>query len=308
MTLWVLAPVTRTAKEVFTQFNDGGGWGSLGGSALIGITGGIYPLIGGDAAVHMSEELRDASKTLPQCMVWTTIVNGALAFIMTVTFCFCLGDLDSVLSSATGKLLCLPIVRDTSISNIKPTGYPFMQVFYNATQSPAGATVMSVFITLMFFFGLLTFVATSSRQLYAFARDKGMPLHEWFATVRPGMDIPLNALIFTFVFTSILSLINIGSSTALNSITGLQTKAMLSGYVCSIGYIIWRRWTNQPMLPSKFSLGKWGLPINIVSMVFLFIFFILSFFPSYRNPDPTSMNWNIVIYGAVVVLSTFYYF
>lgn len=183
-----------------------------------------------------------------------------------------------------------------------------MQVFYNATQSPAGATAMSVFVTLMFFFGLLTFVATSSRQLYAFARDKGVPFHEWFATVRPGWDIPLNALIFTFVFTSILSLINIGSSTALNSITGLQTNAMLSSYVCSIGCIVWRRWTNQPMLPSKFSLGKWGLPINLVSLFFLAIFFILAFFPSYKSPDAASMNWNILIYGAVVLLSTLYYF
>lgn len=108
VTLWVLAPVTRSAKEVFTQFNDGGGWGSLGGSALIGITGGIYPLIGGDAAVHMSEELRDASKTLPQCMIWTTVVNGGLAFVIAITFCFCLGDLDSVLSSATGRSFCPP--------------------------------------------------------------------------------------------------------------------------------------------------------------------------------------------------------
>lgn len=183
-----------------------------------------------------------------------------------------------------------------------------MQVFYNATQSAAGATAMSVFVTLMFFFGLLTFVATSSRQLYAFARDKGVPFHGWFATVRPGWDIPLNALIFTFGFTCVLSLINIGSSTALNSITGLQTNAMLSSYVCSIGCVIWRRWTNQPMLPSKFSLGRWGLPINLASMLFLLIFFILAFFPSYKNPDATSMNWNILIYGAVVLLSTLYYF
>lgn len=102
VSLWVLAPVNASPKQVFTQFSDGGGWQSLGGSALIGITSGIYPLIGGDAAVHMSEELRDAGKTLPQCMIWTTVVNGALAWIMAITFCFCVGDLEEALNSPTG--------------------------------------------------------------------------------------------------------------------------------------------------------------------------------------------------------------
>ncbi|KAG6365774.1 hypothetical protein INS49_007385 [Diaporthe citri] len=287
VTLWVLAPVNSSPKQVFTQFSDGGGWRSLGGSALIGITSGIYPLIGGDAAVHMSEELRDAGKTLPKCMIWTTVVNGGLAWVMIITFCFCVGDREEVLNS--------------------PTGYPFMQVFYNAVRSTRGATAMSVFITIMFFFGLLTFVATSSRQLYAFARDKGLPFSTWFATVRPGWDIPFNALIFTFVFTSALSLINLGSATALNSITGLQINAMLSSYIVSIGCTIWRRCTNQPLLQSKFNLGRWGLLVNIISMAFLVFFFILAFFPSSPHPDAASMNWNILIYGAVILLSTVYY-
>lgn len=182
-----------------------------------------------------------------------------------------------------------------------------MEVFWNATRSRVGATAMSVFITLMIFFGLLTFIATSSRQLYAFARDKGVPFHKTLATVRPGWDLPLNALLFTFAFTILLSLINIGSSTALNSITGLQTNSMLSSYICSIGCIIWRRCTNQPMLSSKFDLGKWALPVNITAMAFLAVFFVLAFFPSVPNPDVSSMNWNILIYGAVVMLSAFYY-
>lgn len=107
VTLWVLAPVNASPKQVFTQFSDGGGWSSLGGSALIGITSGIYPLIGGDAAVHMSEELRDAGQTLPKCMIWTTVVNGGLAWIMAITFCFCVGDLEEALNSPTGTKFLL---------------------------------------------------------------------------------------------------------------------------------------------------------------------------------------------------------
>lgn len=39
-------------------------------------------LLGADAAVHMAEELRDASKTLPRVMIWTTALNSILGFVM----------------------------------------------------------------------------------------------------------------------------------------------------------------------------------------------------------------------------------
>jgi len=41
-------------------------------------------LVGGDAAAHMAEELKNASKMLPRAMIWTIVVNGALGFIILV--------------------------------------------------------------------------------------------------------------------------------------------------------------------------------------------------------------------------------
>ncbi|EXA29495.1 hypothetical protein FOVG_19027 [Fusarium oxysporum f. sp. pisi HDV247] len=48
ITLWVLSP-RADAKAVFTQFSDGGGWNSIGGSTLVGILAGVLPLLGADA-------------------------------------------------------------------------------------------------------------------------------------------------------------------------------------------------------------------------------------------------------------------
>lgn len=105
--LWVLAPKS-SAHDVFTTFNDGGNWGNTGLAVLIGILSPQLALIGPDAAVHMSEEVRNASKTIPRIMLATLIFNGALGFIMLVTLCFCVGNLQDVLQT--------------------PTGYPFIQV------------------------------------------------------------------------------------------------------------------------------------------------------------------------------------
>ncbi|KAF2013612.1 amino acid transporter [Aaosphaeria arxii CBS 175.79] len=284
--LWVLGE-KGDPKTVFTTFTDGGNWGSIGLSCLVGMLSPIFSFIGPDSATHMSEELRDASKTLPRAMIATAIANGAMGFVMICTFCMLVGDVEQVLGS--------------------PTGQPFIQVFYNTTQSKAGASVMTCIMIIMATFGCVTNVATSSRQVWAFARDNGLPFSSWLAHVRPGWDIPLNSIMLSYLIAVLLSLINIGSTVAFNIITSLGTGALLSSYIISVGCVTLRRLRGQPLLPSKFSLGRWGLPINIFSVLFLTLAFIMTFFPPERNPSTATMNWNILVFGFIVLWSITYF-
>jgi choline transport protein len=168
--LVVLAP-RSTAKEVFLTFNRGTNdpdrpWSSVGLACLVGVIGPTVSLLGSDAATHMSEELQDASYTLPRAMIATAIFNGTLGFAMLVAFCFCLGDLTEL-----GK------------SPLMDMGYPFIQVFANATQSNVGATVMTSILIVLSAFCCITNIATASRQLFAFARDHGLPFSSFFSYV-----------------------------------------------------------------------------------------------------------------------------
>jgi choline transport protein len=90
--LWVLAP-RSSPKAVFTEFLNLGGWSSNGLSFMVGLLSPIYTLIGADSAVHMSEEIKDASLTLPKAIMWAACLNGTLGFTMVITFCFTLGDI-----------------------------------------------------------------------------------------------------------------------------------------------------------------------------------------------------------------------
>lgn len=159
--LWVLAP-RSSAKAVFTDFVDGGGWGSMPLACLVGVITPTTALLGSDAVTHMSEELRDASQILPKAMIRTLLFNGALGFIMLVTLVFCIGDLDDVLST--------------------PTGFPFIQVFANVA-GRQGATAMTSILVVLSVFCSITIMATASRQLFSFARDYGVPFHAWFEKV-----------------------------------------------------------------------------------------------------------------------------
>ncbi|KAK4901620.1 hypothetical protein LTR27_001392 [Elasticomyces elasticus] len=286
--LWALSPKTPST-EVWTSFNDPG-WGSQGLSTLIGIVASVAPLLGADAAAHMAEELVNASFTLPRILLWATVVNGAMAFVMLVTFCYCIGDLESVLST--------------------PTGYPFIQVFYKSTQSLPAANAMTSLIIILSACSNITVMAGSSRQLFAFARDSGVPFASWVAYVRPRSNVPVNAIIVSFVVAVIIALINVGSTVAFNSVTSLGTGTLTISYIISISCMIWRKLSGRPLLPSHFDMGRrFGLAVNFVALAFMCLVFVIAFFPPVPLPLLTvvSMNWSILIFGVVVLFSMGYY-
>ena len=111
----------------------------------------------------MSEETNDASKTIPLVVLWSVVGNAIMLLVVGITFIFCLGDLDSVLNS--------------------PTGQPMIQVFYNATQSVAGTSVMAAVVIIVLMSACVGQVATSSRQMWSFARDQGTQIWVYFAAL-----------------------------------------------------------------------------------------------------------------------------
>jgi amino acid transporter len=125
-------------------------------------------------------------------MIWAIVLNGTTGFIMTVTFAYCIGPLDAAIQP--------------------PYFFAFIGTFYNATGSKAGATVMTCIITLLTLCSAISNVATASRQMFAFARDRGLPAADFLSYVRPGWDIPLNSILVSMCITALLSLINLGST------------------------------------------------------------------------------------------------
>lgn len=71
---WVMGP-RGDAKTTFTEFDDANGWGNLGLATLIGMVGPTTTYLGSDSAVHLSEELKDASYVLPRAMFSAAIIN-----------------------------------------------------------------------------------------------------------------------------------------------------------------------------------------------------------------------------------------
>lgn len=286
---WVMAD-HAPAHDVFLQFYNGGGWSSNGVSTLVGWTTPLWCFIGPDAGAHMSEELKDAGIVLPRAMMWATFFNGILGIVMMISFCFCITDVATIVDSDSNT--------------------PVIDVLYTVTGSKAGTIIMGCLLLILNYFASVTTVASASRQCWAFARDKGFPFSRWIEFVRPGWDIPLNAILTVLAISLVLSAIQFGSDVALNAILSVSNAALVFSYLCSIGCVRLKRLRGQPLLPRRWSLGKWGGPINDLALAFLAVSLVFSFFPlSPISVDPAlaDFNWAILIFGAVLVLSGVYY-
>lgn len=188
--LWVMGP-RAPAKATFTHFEDQNNWGSVALATIVGVLGPVSTYLGGgrwrqgvvfdggiasltillnpDSAVHLSEELKDASYSLPRAMITAALINYILGFVTTVTLMCNLGDISTALKD--------------------PSGQPYVAVIYEVTGSKAATIVLVIIMIIMvsciperpfrvyrltgqYFFCGVNQVTTSSRQIFAFARDK----------------------------------------------------------------------------------------------------------------------------------------
>ena len=124
--------------------------------------------------------------------------------------------------------------------------------------------------------------------------------------VNPRWAIPLNSILVTFLIACLLSLINIGSSVAYNAIVSLGAAALLTTYFVSISCVLLKRFRGEPLRPGRWSLGRWGAPINVAALMFLSIAYFFSFWPLFTPTTATTFNWSIVIYGAVLLFAGAY--
>lgn len=111
----------------------------------------------------------------------------------------------------------------------------------------------------------------------------------------------------SLIVTILLSLINIGSYVALSAIVSLTITSLMSAYILSIGCILIKRFRKEPLPHRRWSLGRFGMAINLAAMVFLLPIFVFAFFPLTSTVDVQTMNWSVVMYVGLIVLASVYY-
>lgn len=237
-------PNYQSASFVFGGFINESGWPD-GLAWLLGLLQGAFALTGFDAVIHMIEEIPRPQIEGPRIMLACIVIGMFTGFIFLMCLLFVLQDVDTVLESAAG---------------------PLLQILYDATSSKAGAVCLLIFPIVCMLFTTTSIMTTSSRMSYAFARDRGLPFSRVFAKIHPGLDVPLNALIWTAAWVIIFGCVFLGSSSAFNAITAASVVALGVTYAIPPTINVLR---GRTMLPDSraFRMPNWlGWLTNLVSL------------------------------------------
>lgn len=235
----------------------------------------------------MSEEVKDAAKSVQKAMISIYIVNFILIFPAILTICF-----------------HIPVVQDALDD---PTLYPTIYVL-RQSMSPVWMTVILVVIVCLLICSNITYLAAVTRDMFAFARDESLHFSNWIAQVDAKRKIPTNACIVTSIISICLGLIYVGSPVDFYAITSLLTVALLQCYCLSIGCLLWRRLRYpQTLPPAQFSLGRFGVPVNALAVMYAFWAFFWSFWPQIYPVTAPNFNWASVIFVGVLIVASIHF-
>ncbi|KAK7416196.1 hypothetical protein QQX98_005393 [Neonectria punicea] len=150
------APDYATADYDFATFINTTGWPD-GIAWLLGLLQGGLGLTGFDAVAHMIEEIPNAAVEGPKIMLYCQYIGISTGFLFLLVVLFVSG----------GTANAATIIAS-------PAG-PLLEIFHLATNSRVCAVCLLMFPLLCLVFAGIAVLTTSSRMVFAFARDGGLP-------------------------------------------------------------------------------------------------------------------------------------
>jgi choline transport protein len=324
-TLLALAPKGSSASVFSTALNEGG-WSSQGLSYCVGFLGNVATFVGADASVHMAEEIENAALNIPRAIFTSMTMNGLLGFAMMLTILFCLGDVKSVLGTATG--------------------FPFIQIFYNGVGSIPGATAMAAVVLSLTWACAIGITTTASRMTWSFARDRGTPFSNFLMKVEPRTQVPVVAVGAVTLFACLLTLIYVGSYTAFNDVISLTITGFYGSYFLPSAFLLYHRikghvlphGTPAEVVPvpsgvgvqegdekgaaqasevevaqARLIWGPWHIPgilgmiNNAYACVYMIFVIFWSVWPPVTPVNAQTMNYSVVVTGGVIIFSIIWY-
>ncbi|KXG50480.1 Amino acid/polyamine transporter I [Penicillium griseofulvum] len=279
------APNYNSAYFVFCDFVNTTGWPD-GVAWMLGLLQGGLGVTAFDAVAHMIEEVPNADIEGPKIMVTCVGIGVFTGSIFLIVLLFVAGNMEMVTTSAAG---------------------PLLQILIDATKSNAGGICLLMLPLVCLVFAIISVMTTSSRMIFAFARDGGLPASRFFAKVHPTLKLPLNALILSVVVVIAFGCIFLGSTSAFNAIISASVVALDLSYGIPIAINCLQ---GRRCLPER----KWKLPnavgwfVDTVALSYIALTTVLFVFPPSSTVTGSSMNYCVAAFAVIISISVFQWF
>lgn len=275
---WLLLTERHHGLGVLFDSSGAGDGGSYLSAFLAASLIGVYLYYGFEACGDVAEEVVNPGQQIPRAMRMTIYIGGAASFFITLALLLAVPDFGAVMSGADAD----------PVTSVLQTAF-----------GDVGFRVVIFVVLISFFSCALSLQAAASRLIYSYARDEMMPGSHLFRRFSETRHVPPYALLLSAVIPIVIV---VGSQVSDNALTRIVSFAALGIYLGFMMVVLAAlRARLKGWVPSgRFSLGTWGLLVNVAALVYQIAASVNMAWP--RTPDaPWYDNYLVLLSAAIVV-------
>ncbi|MEW2410719.1 APC family permease [Streptomyces griseoviridis] len=285
--------ITRGPQVVMETEGTGSGYpaGYLG-AFLVASLASAYVMYGFDTAASLGEESLDPSRNAPRAIVRAIVAS------------FVLG----------GLVLLLALMSVSSLKGDKLSTGGLQYVVLNVLGPTAGKAMLWCVLIAVTVCALAVHTA-AIRLAFAMARDNNLPGSSLLARVSPRFRTPVLPAVLIGVLALAILVVNIRQPQIFTVVTSIGIVMIYLAYLgVTAPMLVTRlrgRW--QPAGDGKFSLGRWGLPVNVVAVVWGLAMTVNLIWPRaavYNAAAPFHwyLRWGAVLFVTVIAGGGYAYY
>jgi urea carboxylase system permease len=274
-------------------YGAGHPWGFFG-ALLVGGLLSAYVMYGFDTAGTLGEETNDPRRNAPPNIIRAIGAAGLIG----------------------GLVILLGVMSSKSIAdkNIGLLGLPYVM------KSAFGNTTGNIFLAdcgVAIFVCCLAVQTATIRMMFSMARDNQLPFGSAVARVSGARKVPIVPALVTGILTLVLLAINVSNQSAFYVITAIAIIMFYLAYLGVTAPMLYRRLRGEWPRPDHgpyFSLGRWGLPVNVLAIAYGTLVTINIIWPRnsiYNVVGKPHWYWQyapFLFIGAIILLGTIYYY
>jgi amino acid transporter len=284
---------------------NSGGVSVTAGTFLAAMFMSLFVIYGFDTASTLAEETRNPRSAAPRAVLYAVIG----AFIIGGVFLL-------------GVLVAIPAhlgVKGAMAAN-GGLGLGPAQII-DANFSPAFATIYLLVVSAAIFVCCLSIMAATIRLCFGMSRDNTLPFSKYLSKVSPSLHTPMWTCIAIAVIAAIPFLQYSGAGIIAIAATGTIYFSYFLGNIV----ILRARARGWPRTTAPFRLGRWGMLVNILALIYggaMIINFAWPRAVPFTNPKPSQSGglldfhigflndipilWTVFVF--IVLIGVIYYF
>ena len=280
---FLFKPSTISSSQLGGDWTPGFGTSYFGAFAAA-LFMSLFVIYGFDTAGTLGEETKDPQKNAPRGVLWAIGLSAIAGVLFLGGTILSIKDLNGIEQIASGANGANPL-------NALPT----------IIQQALGTSWGNIYLGVVFVAVCVCTLAIQSatiRLMFSMGRDGRLPFGRAWGTVNHTFRTPVWAGIAVAILSAIPLVALLNNPTAISIIVVAATGLIYFSYFLNNIASLRARLRGWPHEKAPFSLGSWGIVINILALLYGGVMLVnFSWFGGLRNTFATNPNLNTPFTG-----------